>query len=500
MLLAGHVSRQISRRQLFVLGGVGVAGSAVGGVGLVRSLASSPPSSSSGIDPVVGAPLGSPETVASTGGVLTTRLEAGSTTHLVAGRQVSSLSYNGGLPGPTLRVRPGDRLDVTLANTLDTPTNLHVHGLHVSPEGNSDNVFRTVEAGSTFDYSYQLPADHPPGVYWYHPHHHGNNAQQVFGGLYGAIVVEDTADSAVDSSQDQVLVVSDTTVSAGASGVPSVVLDASGREVMLGREGDLVLVNGQLRPTITARPGERLRWRVVNACSSRYLQLALDGQQLQLLGLDSGRTAAPRDVTQVLLAPGNRADLLVTTTAGRSELRARQHDRGSMMGGSTTSAAVTLATLEVRGSGVAPGLAVPAQPVPADLRGRPVAARRTLTFAMGMGGGGMGGGGMSATIDGKVYDPGRVDQSPRSGTVEEWTLRNVSGLNHPVHLHVWPMQVVESGGSGVDGVVVQDVVDVPAGSSVRVLIAFTGLVGRTVYHCHILDHEDSGMMGVVEVR
>jgi FtsP/CotA-like multicopper oxidase with cupredoxin domain len=169
-----------------------------------------------------------------------------------------------------------------------------------------------------------------------------------------------------------------------------------------------------------------------------------------------------------------------------------------MMGGTSTGQATTLATLEVTGEQAAAPSPVPVQPVPTDLRGAQISGRRTLTFAMGMG---MGmGGGMTATIDGATFDPRRVDQDPRSGTVEEWVLRNTSTLSHPVHLHVWPMQVVSQDGTLVAGVVVRDVVDVPAGASVTVRIAFTGPVGRTVYHCHILDHEDAGMMGVVDVR
>ena len=95
-------------------------------------------------------------------------------------------------PGPTLRLRAGDVLRIRLLNRLAEPTNLHMHGLHVSPQGAGDNVFVTVDPGGSFDYEYRLPADHPPGVYWYHPHLHGLVAGQVFGGLFGAIVVEDT--------------------------------------------------------------------------------------------------------------------------------------------------------------------------------------------------------------------------------------------------------------------------------------------------------------------
>jgi FtsP/CotA-like multicopper oxidase with cupredoxin domain len=168
-----------------------------------------------------------------------------------------------------------------------------------------------------------------------------------------------------------------------------------------------------------------------------------------------------------------------------------------MMGGPGTPSgnAGALATLRVTGTPGPELPAMPAQPAPVDLRGVETAARRRLTFAMGMGGGGM-----SFTIDGKEFDAQRIDQTVQVGTVEEWTLTNASSMDHPVHLHVWPMQIVAEAGRPVDGVIRQDVVNVPARSDVTVRVAFDEFGGRTVYHCHILDHEDNGMMGVVEAR
>jgi FtsP/CotA-like multicopper oxidase with cupredoxin domain len=170
---------------------------------------------------------------------------------------------------------------------------------------------------------------------------------------------------------------------------------------------------------------------------------------------------------------------------------------GSSSGGSTD-----LARLRVTGTPVAAPTEQRSAPgtlwdLP-DLRRGPVSGRRLLTLAMGMAmGGGMT---RSFTIDGREFDPDRVDQAVAAGSVEEWTLANSSTMNHPFHLHVWPMQVVARDGAPVDDAPTrQDVVDVPARSRVTVRIAFDGFTGRTVYHCHILDHEDVGMMGVIEV-
>ena len=481
--------RPISRRQALQLGGLGLLSAAVGGAGL------SWPRDGSFLPQAGGQPA-EPVTLRSEDGLLRVRLEAAEGPLPIGGRRATAYGYNGSLPGPTLRLRPGDRLQVRLVNRLDAPTNLHVHGLVVSPEGNADNIFVTVQPGESFDYDYRLPVDHPPGVFWYHPHHHPLVADQVFGGLYGAIVVEDADELPV--ARERVLVISDITLDgAGRVQPPSMMAR------MMGREGALVLVNGQHRPTFAARPGERERWRIVNACAARFVRLRLDGQRLELLGIDSGALAEPREVEEIVLATGNRADLLVTALEGISTLDALGVDRGGMggmggmRGGSVSGEVGALATLRVTGAAVPALPPVPVRPPPADLRGAEVAARRRLVFGMGAG---MGPGGMTFTIDGKQFDHDRVDQTVALGTVEEWTFVNPTPMDHPFHLHVWPMQIVAVAGRPVTAVRRQDVVNVPARSEVTVRIAFENFGGRTVYHCHILDHEDDGMMAVVEAR
>jgi FtsP/CotA-like multicopper oxidase with cupredoxin domain len=168
---------------------------------------------------------------------------------------------------------------------------------------------------------------------------------------------------------------------------------------------------------------------------------------------------------------------------------------GSGSRGSADADDTVLATLDVTGSAVPALPPLPTQPKPRDLRGAAVAGRRELTFAIGMGGAGM-----RFTIDGKEFDPDRVDQAVRVSTVEEWTINNTSPMDHPLHLHVWPMQIIEQDGEPVVGPTWQDVVNVPARSDVKVRVAFDTFGGRTVYHCHILDHEDNGMMGTISAR
>lgn len=488
--------KPISRRAALTMGGVGLVSTVVGGTGLWREL------STSVLDPVAGETFTEPDVLRSDGGLLEVRLEAALGAHEIAGSSATTMGYNGGVPGPTLRLRPGDTLRVELVNRLEQVTNLHVHGLHVSPEGNGDNVFLAVEPGRSQQYEYRLPDDHAPGVYWYHPHHHGTVADQVYGGLYGAIVVED--DGAIQADRERVMVVSDMTLDAGGS-----LVGPSTMEQMMGRGGELVLVNGRTAPDLAGRSGERERWRVVNACTSRYLALSLPGQgRIRVVGRDIGRLAQDVALDDVVLAPGNRLDLVVDLAEGAGELTARPVDRGGMMGpmmggGSMPGSGgpVTLARLRVSSGGNGTRPEVPPAPSLRDLRDAAVDGDRSITFQMGMAGMmGGGGGPMSFTFDGEEFDADRVDQQVRLGTVEEWAIGNDSPMDHPFHLHVWPMQLLEVDGQELSEPLWLDVVNVPARGRVKVRVAFEDFGGRTVYHCHILDHEDRGMMGTVLAR
>ena len=490
----------ISRRNALLLSGLGAAGTIAGGAGVWWTL-------NAQFDPVAGTDFSEPEELRSSNGRLRVRLEAAPGTVRLAGREAFGLAYNGGVPGPTLRLRAGDTLDVELVNSMAVATNLHLHGLHVSPKGNSDNIFLTVQPGTSFRYEYRLPDNHPPGLFWYHPHHHGTVADQIFAGLFGAIIIEDPDPLPV--SRERVMVVSDTVLDGTGT-----VAEISPMERMMGREGSIVLVNGQSNPVLSALPGERERWRIVNTCVSRYLRLRLDGQQMQLLGMDAGRFRIPESIPELLLAPGNRADVLITVAAGKATLTATYYDRGSMTGvmglagpGSAEDSGpsrdgIALASLSVSGEPAAPPPAVPPAEQPADLRDAVVAARRQFTFETGGMGPGMGPGTgmMSFSINGRRFNGNRTDTAVALQTVEEWTIVNSSFMDHPFHLHIWPMQIVQDAGRAPDSAPGRDVVNVPARGQVTVRIAFNDFPGRSVYHCHILDHEDQGMMGVIEVR
>lgn len=480
---------RISRRQALV-GAAGLAGAALAGVDACQSYGAGTAVVASG------AGLIAPKVLASRNGVLSVRLRAARGVR-IAGRATHAMGYNGSSPGPTLRVRPGDRLEIELVNALDTVTNLHTHGLHVSPRGSSDNVFRRVQPGQTARYVIDIPDDHPSGTFWYHPHVHMHVADQVFGGLFGALVVARPEDD--HGPTERLMVISDITLTGGGA-----VAAVDSSQLMTGREGQLVLVNGQRHPVIHTTSDRTERWRIVNACASRFLKLQVDGHSLGLLGLDGQALGAPRKHSSVTLPPGGRADLLFRPgDPGSLTFRTLTVDRGGMggMGGGSgpVSTATTLATVKVgRATSATPSrsLTFPRRP---DLRAARVSRRRTLNFTMGMGGGMGGGSGRSFGFDGRAFDPSRIDQHLQLGTVEEWVIDNTTMMAHPFHLHVWPMQILQAPDHDPSGPPDwRDVVIVPAGGQVRIRVRVNDFTGKTVYHCHILDHEDHGMMGIAE--
>jgi FtsP/CotA-like multicopper oxidase with cupredoxin domain len=481
----------ISRRRALTLLGLGTASVAAGTAGWALGI--DEPSSRNWLPPgSTGEPLRQPSVLDSRDGVLAVDLTAGPGVQL-AGRDTCAWGYNGTSPGPTLRARPGDTLRVRMNNHIDQPTNLHTHGLHVPPRASGDNPFVAIEPGRSFDYTVAVPVDHPAGTFWYHPHHHGTVADQIFAGLVGALIVEGGPDLSV--SDDLVLLVTDISLDADGRVAPATPMSRT-----MGREGDLALVNGQHQPIITAQPGALQRWRIINGCVSRVLALRLEDHQLTQIALDGVFLPTSVERDQVVLAPGNRVDLLVQTNnrEGRYRLITDPYDRGStsMMNGASPAGPVTLAALTVSGPAVTSPPAPAMLPAPSPPSGA-TARHRRITLSGGMG---MGGAGMGFTIDGRGFDPDRDDQIVEFGTIEEWTLINTSPLDHPFHLHTWPFQVLATSTGTQPWSTRQDVILVPRHGWARLRIPFTDYAGRSVYHCHLLDHEDLGMMATVNVR
>jgi suppressor of ftsI len=425
--------------------------------------------------------LRDPAVVASRDGVLDVTLTAARATVDIGGQSVLAAAYNGSYVPPTLRVRPGDVVRLRLVNGLDDETNLHTHGLSVSPRDSSDNVFLHVAPGGSQGYEIRIPSNHAPGLYWYHPHPHGHSDDQVRNGMSGALIVEGLLDPfpQLRGLHERVLLLKDAQI-------------GGGRIAHRGIGDDIIrTVNGMLNPTITLHPGETQLWRIGNVGADLYYPLTLDGHRFYEVARDGYRLNRLVPKRQLLLEPGAREEVLVQA-AGLGTYALRTADFNTGPQGNKYPGAV-LATVRVEGAAIQP-LALPERLLPvADLR-RHITARRTIVFSESDDGD-------TLFIDRRTFDPNRTDIHVKLGAIEEWTIRNESGELHDFHIHQTHFQLTEVNGvrQPFDGYA--DIVNVPVRGEVKVIIPFTDpvIVGRFVYHCHLLSHEDKGMMATIEV-
>ncbi|RQN41102.1 multicopper oxidase family protein [Paraburkholderia tropica] len=423
---------------------------------------------------------------------------------------------SGPVVGPLIALREGDRVEIRVVNRLEQPTTMHWHGLPVPPDqdGNPSNP---IPPGGEHVYRFTLPKG-SAGTYWYHPHPHMQTAEQVFRGLAGPIVVR-AADDPLAAWPERHLFVSDLKLAADASIAPNSMMDW-----MNGREGQFVLVNGAREPRIEVVRDER--WRVWNACSARYLQLAFDdGRAFAQVGTDGGLLAAPRDgLTALVLAPGERAELIVRAGQGASQARwlATQYDRHKMaMSHGSLPPGPNVVLADVR---FAPGAdasradasgADKSAALPASLRAiaplGPARAQKSVGFseAMDMHAMHQPGAstramplGMKFMINGETYVPGRATLTSWRGDVENWTIANGTDMDHPFHLHGTQFQVLsrESDGRRIAEPYLawRDTINVRPGEIVHIATV-QHEAGDRMFHCHILEHEDLGMMGTLRV-
>ena len=426
----------------------------------------------------------------------------------IGGYRLYLRSYEGTIPGPTLRVRAGDVLRIRLVNDLPpnpdpvpvdmalphhfNTTNFHFHGLHVSPEGISDNIFRSMEPGQSYDIEIAIPGDHPRGTYWYHPHHHGSADVQITGGMAGALIIEGDFDD-IPEIAGAAERCSSSTKCCSTTGVRSRTMTQSGRKPC--RASSRSMDSGSrpfacgparssagglfmpaTRTTFTSRSRNML-------CTSLPMTESEDHGSIDSKVCSWRRASVPTcwcrpersaptrfgrsPTTRVTLRPWDRwprSSWMVSRFRCRFPPRLVEGRSPTIRDEEITN--TRRLTLSVD---------QPEFP--------PAANYQEFRFL----------------VCGRTFDPNRVDQRIPLGAVEEWTVVNEHDDDHVFHIHTNPFQMVAINGEKLAERDWRDTVVVPRNGSVTFRSRFLDFTGRFVHHCHMMNHEELGMMQVVEV-
>jgi suppressor of ftsI len=428
-----------------------------------------------------------PVMLTSRDGKLDVDLVAADAAYTIGGHQFQGMLYNGQYMPSVWRLRSGDILTVTLHNQLSEETNLHFHGLGVSPLNNGDNVFLHIAPGQMFTYQITIPKKHV-GLFWYHPHAHGNVDRQVIGGLSGGILVEgsDRLYPFLKELTERVLLL---------------------KHHPIGRADyeELVTVNGTVTPTIPIRPGEAQFWQIGNIGADRFLRIKIDGMPFYLIGRDGYFVARPIRMEEVILGPGQRFSAIVI--GGQTGRHAFKSVAFKFDEHQPPLPEVNLGTVVSHGPG-ADVAAIEAKvstqhvngPLYVDMvRSSPITRQRTFAFSVNPEK-------TSFFINDQVFDENRTDVTVKLGDTEEWTILNKDSQYHDFHIHQTGFLVTEVNGAPADFDGLRDTFSLPPERNgkpgeAKLIIPFTNpeIVGRFVFHCHVVKHEDKGMMMAVEV-
>ena len=403
---------------------------------------------------------------------------------IAPGKKIEAWGFNKQLPGPVLRANAGDKLVIRFKNNLKEPTMIHWHGLRIpaSMDG-TGAVQKPVEPGDVFEYSFVVP---DAGTFWYHSHF--NETVQLEKGMYGGLVVEDSTDPVFDG--EKVFMIDDMKLDEANEFtkpgwfVPRII------ERHDGREGDTLLINGKENSVTEIHAGQTERWRFINSSSARYFVLSLGGREFKIIGTDGGLLEHPRQVTDVLITPGERIDI----AAGPFK-EGETFPIASL--GYNRSTYLTAKRQEFATVKVVEGKASVAF-VPETLRSiKPLATREAvITRKVKLSVGPSLKDGMDFLINGHVH----VNDKPvRVGELQIWEVSNTSLMDHPFHLHGFFFQVIDENGRAPEYIAWKDTVNLKPRSKIKIAWMPDNRPGTWMYHCHILEHHAAGMMANFEV-
>ena len=410
-------------------------------------------------------------------------------TELLPGRRTETWGVNGSYLGPTLLAARGDEVVMRVDNRLGEKTTLHWHGMHL-PAKADGNPHQPIADGDTWSPSWRI--DQPAATLWYHPHPHGRTADHVYRGIAGLFLVEDARSDSnlpTDYGVDDIpLILQDKRFNDDGTLELDAPLFSS-----VGQLGDTILVNGTYNPHVEVRD-ELVRFRVLNASNGRAYDIGFDdGRPFSLVATDGGLLPSPHTTTSIQVSPGERVEIVARFTAGeRVVLRSNPPDLGldyfqnRFSGGDDH-----FDLLEVR----AADELIESSPLPENFGGAaelpaPEDAIATRQFELSG----------SSRINGRSMDPSRIDTVAAVGTTEIWEVTNGGGRPHSFHVHDVQFRVLDYAGASpplpLQGA--KDTVFLPPGTTARLAVRFEDYTDPLVpymFHCHVLAHEDKGMMG-----
>lgn len=509
------------------------------------------------------------------------------------GHKMRLRCYNGQIPGPMRIIQPGELLKIQLKNSLtpydstgwdgdpDVPhmlntTNLHLHGLDIMPHlfqpvGTSDPLapMIAIDPGASYSFEFQIPKDHPPGLYWYHPHHHGSTAVQVVSGMAGGIIVHGAIDEVpeIKAARDIPLIVQDIGLFQSEEN-PDIWTYEPKQNSIWQTFGGYVTINGGSDPTtlrggfttgdyklryfllngkpffkeehryctqavnnmhdaapstcsdsdpiptqmtpgrFELSPGEVVRFRMLNGNSDNMMPIIVEGHEMYLIAMDGNNYEAPRvmpvqhpdgSIPQVLVAPANRAEFLIKAVSTPGTYRIIQLAQDQQF---LTSAKKVIAEIVIKGP--AKNMKLPTRlPLPTRdwplIKPSEIKKVRELIFSSQFPGQQNKIVGIDFIINQQLYDEFAISSAPHLNTAEEWHIRVPNSEHggtegHPFHIHVNDFEVISVGGVPQPPGTIQDTIWVPQNTEAVIRMRFKQWKGKSVYHCHILPHEDTGMM------
>lgn len=398
------------------------------------------------------------------------------------GKTITAWGFNQSVPGPTLRARKGDTLVIKVKNDLKESTVIHWHGIQLpSAMDGTDSVQKPIAPGEEFEYRFVVP---DAGTFWYHSHQ--NETVQMERGMYGALIVEEETSLIVDA--DRVLMIDDMKLTEeNEFKKNNSILRWIERHD--GREGQTLLINGKENYRIEMNAGQTERWRFVNSSSARYFKLFLGGKKFQLIATDGGLLEYPVEMTESLIVPGERAEILVGPfNEGETiAMESLQYNRMTMFKAKRG----TYASINVLGR--KPSVFNMSEKLrtiqPLSDRHAAITRKVKLSVDPSLKHG------IDFNVNGKTH---ASDKPVVLGELQVWEVRNASLMDHPFHLHGFFFQVLEIDGKAPEYISWKDTINLKPLS--RVKIAWMpDRAGMWMYHCHIIEHHEAGMMGHFEV-